>query len=280
MDRWVRADAASSEWDDDRPRGGPDQARGLPGARRSPFKPKPLPAEVAAEIRRSADTATAHHREVLVDKMTDAVAAYDRGRYQEAARLAKQVANETPSVAAVRQLVGLSAYRSGRWREAIRQLDAYAELTDDVEHVPALMDCHRALGKPKKVADLWTDLRQRSPEPDVLAEARMVAAGMLADRGDLDGAISLLTGAGAGKALRNPSDRHLRQWYALGDLYERAGDLPRARELFLRVLRAEPDAYDVVERLAGLGPGRMGSDRSRRNRKRPASPKSTKVVPT
>lgn len=267
MDQWVRADAAAER----------ERTRSTPGPQRSPFKPKPLPAEVATEIRRVADTATAHHREVLVDKMTDAVAAYDRGRYQEAARLGKQVANETPSVAAVRQLVGLSAYRSGRWREAIRQLDAYAELTDDVDHVPALMDCHRALGKPKKVADLWADLRQRSPEPDVLAEARMVAAGMLADRGNLDGAISLLTGAGAGKALRNPSDRHLRQWYALGDLYERAGDLPRARELFLRVVQAEPDAYDVADRLAGLG---TGSDRPRRNRKRPATPKSTKATPT
>ena len=121
---------------------------------------------------------------------------------------------------------------------------------------------------------MWTELRQRSPEPEVLAEARIVAAGSLADRGDLDGAISLLAGAGAAKALRNPADRHLRQWYALGDLYERAGDLPRAREFFLRVLRADPDAYDVADRLEALGP-----DRSRRNRKRSAEPRSLRTPP-
>jgi tetratricopeptide (TPR) repeat protein len=262
MDEWVREEGGTGA-----EAGPPPRFRNAVAApRRVPFEPKPLPADLAAAIRRAADTATAHHREVLVSKMTDAVAAYERGRYQEAARVGKQVANETPSVAAVRQLVGLAAYRCGRWREAITQLEAYGQLTDDVDHMPALMDCNRALGKPRKVADLWADLRRRSPGPDVLAEARMVAAGMLADRGDLDGAISLLSAAGVGKALRNPSDRHLRQWYALGDLYERAGDLPRARELFERVARADPDAYDVADRLAALGPP---SGRTRPRRPRP-----------
>jgi len=40
---------------------------------------------------------------------------------------------------------------------------------------------------------------------------------------------------------------------ALGDLYERAGDTPRARELFGRIVAAEPDFADAAERLAGLG---------------------------
>ncbi|MGP8058694.1 MAG: tetratricopeptide repeat protein [Acidimicrobiales bacterium] len=269
MDRWERTDEdKEGSWD--------DGARSRPGAppRRTTGRSKPLPPQVAAEIRRALEGSTAHHKEVMVDKMQDAVAAYDRGRYPEAAKLGKQVANEAPMVPAVREVVGLAAYRAGRWREAIRQLDAYGALTDEVDHIPALMDSHRALGKPRKVATLWTELRQRSPEPEVLAEARMVAAGSLADRGDLDGAISLLAGAGAAKALRNPADRHLRQWYALGDLYERAGDLPRAREFFVRVLNADPDAYDVADRLQSLGP-----ERPRRNRKRPTTARSLKNPP-
>jgi len=278
-ERWIRADAAG-EWADETPRGTGGRGRQASarrhaeeGARRVPFQPKPLPAELASEIRKAAGSATAHHREVLVSKMTDAVAAYDRGRYEEAARLGKQVASEAPAIPAVRELVGLAAYRSGRWREAIRQFDAYGALTDAVDHIPALMDCHRALGKPRKVATLWAELRQQSPEPDVLAEARMVAAGSVADRGDLAGAISLLVGAGAGKALRNPAERHVRQWYALGDLYERAGELPKARELFLRVLQAAPGAFDVADRLTTLGP-----DRPRRRRRSPAVPRSVKAV--
>ncbi len=206
--------------------------------------------------------------------MESAVAAYDRGRYQEAARTAKQVANETPMVPAVRELVGLAAYRSGRWREAIRQLEAYQELTDDATHLPILMDCHRAMGHPRRVTELWAELRQQSPGPEVLAEARIVAAGSLADRGNLEGAIEILTSSGAAKALRNPSARHLRQWYALGDLYERAGDVPRARELFLRVAQADPGAYDVADRLEALGP-----DRRPKNRKRRTVPVSKKKGP-
>lgn len=254
MDRWERVD------------GGPRRSRERPTAARSPRPSEALPEEVATAIRRAAEGATAHRREVLVAKAADALAAYGRGRYQDAARLAKQVAEEAPAVAAVRELAGLGAYRAGRWREAARQLQAYGELTGDLEHVPVLMDCQRALGRPARVADLWASLRAQSPGPDVLAEARIVAAGNLADRGDLDGAVSLLASAGARRSLRNPSARHLRQWYALGDLYERAGDLPRARDLFERIRRADPDAYDVGERLAALGGGRP------RRRRRPGGP--------
>jgi tetratricopeptide (TPR) repeat protein len=126
------------------------------------------------------------------------------------------------------------------------------------------MDCQRALHKPKKVAALWAELRQSSPEPDVLAEGRIVAAASLADAGDLNGAIAMLSTAGAAKALRNPSERHVRQWYLLADLNERAGDVPKAREYFERVFRADPEAYDVAERLRGLGPERRPRQRPRR----------------
>ena len=104
------------------------------------------------------------------------------------------------------------------------------------------------------------------PDPDVLAEGRIVAAASLADSGDLNGAIAMLSTAGASKALRNPSERHVRQWYLLADLYERAGDVPKAREYFERVFRTDPEAYDVAERLRGLGPER-----------KPRSPRRTKA---
>jgi tetratricopeptide (TPR) repeat protein len=134
------------------------------------------------------------------------------------------------------------------------------------------MDCQRALHKPKKVAELWSELRQSSPDPDVLAEGRIVAAASLADTGDLNGAISMLASAGASKALRNPSDRHIRQWYLLADLYERAGDLPRAREYFERVLRADAQAYDVADRLRGLGPERRARAKNKKPKAAPRPP--------
>jgi tetratricopeptide (TPR) repeat protein len=84
-----------------------------------------------------------------------------------------------------------------------------------------------------------------------VTEGRIVAAGSLADRGDIRGAIRLLEKAP--RPRRRPRLHHLRLWYALADLYERAGDLPRARELFRLVLDADPRFGDVPERLAGLG---------------------------
>ena len=285
---WVRADGARDEWEDSAPRrrgarrpvedGG---AGGRTGARAT-ARTKPaagvsagealaalsprhtLPPEIATDIRNAADVATALQKERLVERAESAYGAYERGRYQDALRAIKPVADVAPGVAAVRELAGLAAYRSGRWREASRHLQAFGALSDSTEHLPVLMDCQRALHKPKKVAELWSELRQSSPDPDVLAEGRIVAAASLADTGDLNGAISMLATAGASKALRNPSDRHIRQWYLLADLYERAGDVPRAREYFERVLRADDQAYDVADRLRGLGPERRARAKRRK----------------
>lgn len=272
MDRWVRVDGGES--DDDRRRAAPPHGSLDRSTRssRQPFEPRPLPGDVAASIRRAADTATARRREVLVDKMAHAVAAYDRGRFGDAARLAKQVAAEVPGVPEVRQLAGLAAYRCGSWREAARQLEEYGRLADSVAHLPPLMDCYRAMGRTRKVAEVWEQVRRRSPTADVLAEARIVAAGMQSDRGRLADAIELLASGGAARSLRNPAGRHLRQWYVLADLYERAGDVPRARELFTRVLRADPDAYDAADRLALLGPA--GDRRPARRRSGTATGRS------
>jgi tetratricopeptide (TPR) repeat protein len=86
-------------------------------------------------------------------------------------------------------------------------------------------------------------------------------------------AIELLTKAGATKQLRNPSYRHVRLWYALADVFDRAGDVTSARELFARVVIAEPDAYDAQARLAELG-----STAPKKNRKRRATPVSKKKL--
>jgi tetratricopeptide (TPR) repeat protein len=232
-----------------------------------------LPPEIATEIRRAADIATARHKEHLVDRAESAYGAYERGRFQDAQRAIKPVADEVPGVAAVRELAGLAAYRCGRWRSAAGHLEAFGRLSDSIEHLPVLMDCQRALHKPKKVAALWAELRQSSPDPDVLAEGRIVASASLADAGDLNGAIAMLSTAGASKALRNPSERHVRQWYLLADLYERAGDVPKAREYFERVFRSDPEAYDVAERLRSLGAERRPRPR------RTKTSVSTKTAP-
>ena len=155
-----------------------------------------------------------------------------------------------PDSPSVRELYGLTLYREGRWAAAIRQLDAYHRLTGSYDQHPVLADCHRALGHTRSVDELWDDLRHASPGADVIAEGRLVVAGARADRGDIRGALALLRRAD--HDLRRPRPHHVRQWYALADLYERSGDLPRARELFRRVLRHDAELSDAAERLAAL----------------------------
>ena len=48
-------------------------------------------------------------------------------------------------------------------------------------------------------------------------------------------------------------DHHLRAWYVLGDLYDRAGDPTSAATYFRRILRRDPHFADVPERFADLG---------------------------
>ena len=72
---------------------------------------------------------------------------------------------------------------------------------------------------------LWDDLREASPDADLVAEGRIVAAGVHADQGGTWPAPWRLLERSLRRVDR-PQERHLRQWYVLADLAERAGDLP------------------------------------------------------
>ncbi len=205
-----------------------------------------VPAPVVAELTRAdPDRGTR-----LAARLGDAAHAYERERYDEARRILRPIAERLADVAAVRELYGLVLYRLGQWQLAARQLEAYRTMTGSYDQHPVLADCYRALQRYDDADALWDDLRQASPDGDVVAEGRIVAAGCRADRGDLSGAIATLERSA--RHVEHPKDRHLRQWYTLADLYERAGDLPRARELFGRLATADPDAFDVPQRLRAL----------------------------
>jgi tetratricopeptide (TPR) repeat protein len=196
----------------------------------------------------------------VTDRLAVATRAYARDRYVEAARITKPLAEQVPESAATRELHGLVCYRLGRWRQAITHLEAARTLTGgDPDQIPVLMDCHRAMGHHRRVGDLWDELRAASPPADVLVEGRLVRAESLAESGDLQGAIALLSDAGAARSLRRPAERHVRQWFVLADLYERAGDVPMARTLFARVVAADPELADAAERLRALGAPRRTS---------------------
>jgi tetratricopeptide (TPR) repeat protein len=186
----------------------------------------------------------------LSARLADASHAYDRERYQEARRILKPLADEMPESAAVQELYGLTLYRLGQWALAARHLELYRQRSGSTDQHPVLADCYRALHRYPAAEELWDELREASPAAELVAEGRIVAAGCRADQGDLQGAIAVLDRAG--RRVNHPAEHHLRQWYALADLYERAGDVPRARDLFARVAATDPDAFDVAVRLRAL----------------------------
>lgn len=184
------------------------------------------------------------------DRLRDAAHAFERERYAEARTLLKPLAEQAPSAASVRELLGLTYYRLGRWKDAVRELEAFRDLTGSTEQNPVLADAYRGLGKHRQVEALWEELREASPSADLVTEGRIVMAGSYGDRGDLAAGIALLDKSQ--RAVKSPQIHHLRQAYALADLYERAGDVARARELFRWVVSFEPEFADAAERASAL----------------------------
>jgi tetratricopeptide (TPR) repeat protein len=214
-------------------------------ARRS--APTRLDPDVHAEI---AVAAGARSADVL-RRLSSASEALDRERFDEAHRMVAPLARQFPDVAALHELAGLASYRSGRWNQAISELETARSLNSSVALLPVLADCYRALRRWVEVEAIWQQVRAASPAHEVAAEARIVVAGSLADRGDLKAAIKLLSGA-----MRVPKkvrEHHLRQWYVLADLCDRAGDTVGAARWFRAIAEIDPMYVDVADRLRALG---------------------------
>lgn len=187
---------------------------------------------------------------MLERRLVNAAQSYERDRYKEALQAIKPVVDAAPELDAARELYGLILYRLGRWRQAAKELRIVAEATGSLDQYPVIADCERALGHLDRVHELWETMRREGVDKEVLVEGRLVMAGALADSGDLDGAIGLLLPSSGNR--KHADVPTLRQWYALANFFELAGDLPRARELFARVAVQAPDLLDAPERLRAI----------------------------
>jgi tetratricopeptide (TPR) repeat protein len=186
----------------------------------------------------------------FTQRMKDASRAYDAERYGDASRMLRQLAEQAPGAAAVRELYGLTLYRMQRWRPAVRELEAFQTLSQSTEQHPVLADCFRALRQYDKVDELWAELRASSPSAELVTEGRIVYAGSLIDRGDVRGAVTTLEQGFSFP--KRAQVHHLRRAYALADAYERAGEVVRARELFQRIAAEDREFADVVNRVRSL----------------------------
>ncbi len=191
-----------------------------------------------------------HSRRVL-NLLQEASEAYAAGRERDALRLVRPLVESYPDAMSVRELAGLCYYRIGNFKTAIRELEAFIELGGSTEQHPVMMDCYRALKQWNEIDECWRELAEASPSAEMVTEGRIVLAGALADRGRLDEAITLLEKRSA-NAPRKVQTFHARLWYALGDLHERSGNIPRARSLFQQVAKYDAQFADVAERLSHL----------------------------
>lgn len=204
--------------------------------------------EVVAQIHSVLDPARAKR---LSERLGMASQALDRERFDEARRITYALAKELPTVASVHEVHGLACYRLGRWKQAAASLELARQLRPDPALLPVLADCYRALHRWMDVESVWNDLKAASPEHAVMTEGRIVMAGAMADRGDLKGAIKLLNSAE--RPPKRVRDHHMRQWYVLADLYDRAGDAVTASRWFRHIASYDPAYADVPERLRALG---------------------------
>lgn len=211
-------------------------------------EPTPLDPDVDAEL---VDALGQQRGKRLSERLAMASEALDRERFDEARRIASSIAKEAPTVAAVQEVLGLSSYRLGRYKPALRALLAAQDLREDPALLPVIADCYRALQRWDSVERTWKEIKAASPAHEVMTEGRIVMAGALADRGDLDGAIAVMEPAQ--KRPKRVRDHHLREWYVLGDLYDRLGDTIAARTWFTAVADRDPDVGDVLDRLRALG---------------------------
>jgi len=220
-------------------------------ARGSVRRRDPLPIDLAGEVREQLSRAVGSSRSERVERrLGEAAEHFEADRFADAARILKKLVEEAPTVAAVHELYGLTLYRQEKWKPAARELEAFRLLSQSTDQHPVLADCYRAMRQWNQVGELWDELRAASPSAELVTEGRIVMAGSLADRDDLAGAISLL--AQGFNFPKRPMTHHLRRAYALADLYERVGDLPKARTMFGRIATADPDFADVKRRVRSL----------------------------
>jgi tetratricopeptide (TPR) repeat protein len=205
---------------------------------------------VLDELRETARPAAfADAARALADALMELSEAGDPEAAARAARAAKRAA---PRAASVREALGIALYQLEDFRAARTELAAAQRISGRADLAAMLADIERGLGRPERAVALFERVDRSRMEPDTAAELLLVAASAYGDLGQPAAGVALIR-----RHARWPvelADYHLRLGYAEGALAEQAGDLPRARAAFARVVQADPDFHDAADRLARLDP--------------------------
>jgi len=224
-----------------RPRPGP---RGSPRGRRRAG----LPVEIVSELRHAARAGKA---EAAIGRLERAAQLLERGDVRGAAAEAHKAKELAPRSPAVREVLGLAYYGLERFREALTEMQAYRRMSGRADQNHIIADCLRAVGRSDRAVPLAEEaLAARGVPLAAKAEAVVVAASALADAGKFDQALGLLRRVRTREDVAGPEV--IRVWSVTGDILAKAGRRPDAVREFRKILRHDPAAYDVAERVAQL----------------------------
>jgi tetratricopeptide (TPR) repeat protein len=178
------------------------------------------------------------------------VVALSEGDWQRAERAATSVKALAPRSAAAREILGLAFYHQERFRDAIRELQAYRRMSGRRDQNHVIADSYRALGAPERAVTEARDGLTAPVDESVRAECAIVAGAALADLGRFEEALTVLRSIPTRADVARP--HHLRLWYVVADVLERAGQRDQAARQFRMILRHDPEAFDAAERLSAL----------------------------
>jgi tetratricopeptide (TPR) repeat protein len=207
-----------------------------------------LPRDAVHELNRTARPGRAHQAIARLERAVELLERGDtRGAVSEAQK-AKELASRSPTV---REVLGMALYGQRRWREALAELQAYRRMSGRADQNHLIADAERGVGRPERAVPLAEEaLAARGVPIEAKAEAVIVAASALADMGRFDQALGLLRRVRTRDEVARPEV--IRVWYALADILEKAGRRGEAASEFRKIMRHDPGAYDVAERLSRL----------------------------
>jgi tetratricopeptide (TPR) repeat protein len=220
------------------------------GRRRQPAQTvRSLPRDVVNELNRVARSGKEQQAAARLER---AVQLLERGDSRGAVSEAQKAKELAPRSTSVREVLGMALYQQGRWREALSELQTYRRISGRADQNHLIADAERGLGRPERAVPLAEEaLAGRGVPIEAKGEAVIVAASALADMGRFDQALGLLRRVRTRDDVARPEV--IRVWYVIADILEKAGRPKEAAEQFRKILRHDPGAYDVAERIAQLG---------------------------
>jgi tetratricopeptide (TPR) repeat protein len=220
------------------------------GRRQQPAKVvRALPRDVVDELNRVARSGKEQQAAARLER---AVQLLERGDSHGAVAEAQKAKELAPRSVSVREVLGMALYQQGRWREALSELQTYRRISGRADQNHLIADAERGLGRPERAVPLAEEaLAGRGVPIEAKAESVIVAASALADMGRFDQALGLLRRVRTRDDVARPEV--IRVWYVIADILEKAGRPKEAAEQFRKILRHDPSAYDVAERIAQLG---------------------------